>query len=307
MRPLSTDVGLLGLAAAGPASAPIAEAPTADQTSDLSLAYDIHVRARSMPFIEERDIAVSGSTDDLTIRGTVSQPIVTGRIDLDRGTFFFNGNRYRLDAGSIDFSNPQRTEPFCDVQATAPLNLQKQTYNINGRLTGGVEDLTCDTADCVARSKTYLSLTSDPFLSETDFLTLLLGGTTDPGSVQRRSLDSPQQAQAQLVQTMATQLLTAPIASRVGSIVGTVIPLDTIQFVPLLGLDPNVTSTTATSARVTLGKAVSEKIYLTYSRDVTNAMELYLLEYTQSDRVAWVLSRNEDHTFALDFRIRHIF
>ena len=31
------------------------------------------------------------------------------------------------------------------------------------------------------------------------------------------------------------------------------------------------------------------------------------IEYEQSDRISWVLSRNEDCTFALDFRIRHIF
>ena len=152
-----------------------------------------------------------------------------------------------------------------------------------------------------------VTLSSDPFLSQNDILTLLLGGTTDPGSVERRLLDTPQTAQVQLIQTMATQLVTAPIASRVGSAVGNFIPLDTIQFVPLLGLDPTVASTTSTSARVTLGKAVSDKVYLTYSRDVTNALELYLLEYTQNDRVSWVLTRNEDHTFALDFRIRHIF
>jgi hypothetical protein len=85
------------------------------------------------------------------------------------------------------------------------------------------------------------------------------------------------------------------------------IPLDTVQFVPLFGLDSGAASSTNPSARVTLGKAVSDKFYLTYSRDITNALELYLLEYTQNDRWSWVLSRNEDHTFALDFRIRHIF
>jgi len=150
-------------------------------------------------------------------------------------------------------------------------------------------------------------LTSDPYLSDYDIMTLLIGGTTDPGTIQQRLLSSPQAAQGQLIQTMATQLVTAPIASRVGDIVGKAIPLDTIQFVPLLGLDPSVGAGTSTSARVTLGKAVSDKMYLMYSRDVTTALELYVLEYTQNDRVSWVLSRNEDHTFALDFRIRHIF
>ena len=311
LRPLSTDVGILGLAAAGGSSDTVAvTAAGGADASDLTLAYDIHVRARSMPFVETRDISVYGSSDDLTVRGTVNQPIVTGRIDLDRGDFSFNGNRYRLVAGSIEFSNPFRTEPFFDVTASTQAHVSQQTYTVTGHVSGGGVDISCGTAsDCAGRVKNMsVSLSSEPFLSEYDILALLLGGTTDPGSTERRQLDSPQTAQGQLISTMVTQLLTAPISSRVGSIVGTVIPLDTIQFVPLLGLDQTVGSgTTTASARVTLGKAVSDKIYLTYSREVTNALELYLLEYTQNDRVSWVLSRNEDHTFALDFRIRHIF
>jgi hypothetical protein len=310
LRPLSTDVGLLALGAAGGSggsSDALAVTPT-DQT-DLSIAYDIHVHAPSMPFIETKDISVSGSADDLTVRGTANQPIVTGRIDLERGEFFFNGNRIRLVSGSIDFANPLRTEPFFDVSALTQAHVQQQTYNITGHVTGSGVDVTCGAApECAGRvPKMSISLTSDPYLSDYDMYTLLLGGTTDPGTIQQRLLSSPQQAQGQLIQTMATQVVTAPISSRVGDIVGKAIPLDTIQFVPLLGLDPSVGTGTSTSARVTLGKAVSDKMYLMYSRDVTTAMELIVLEYTQNDRVSWVLSRNEDHTFALDFRIRHIF
>jgi hypothetical protein len=309
LRPLSTDVGLLALGAAGGSSDTLAGAPASADQTDLALAYDIHVQARSMRFIDTRDISVSGSAENLTVSGTVDQPIVTGRIDLDKGVFFFNGNRIRLVSGSISFDNPLRTEPFFDVTATTQAHVQQETFNITGHVAGRVGDISSPTAsEYVGHVPNMtVSLTSDPYLSETDIYTLLLGGTTDPNTVLQRNLSSPQQAQAQLVQTMATQILTAPIASRVGDIVGAVVPLDTIQFVPLLGLDPSVGTGTSTSARVTLGKAVSDKLYLTYSRDVTTAEELILLEYTESDRVSWVLSRNEDHTFALDFRIRHIF
>ena len=310
LRPLSTDVGLLVGAAGGSggSSDALAVTPTGDPT-ELSMAYDIHVHARSMPFIDTKDISVSGGTDNLTVSGTVNQPIVTGRIDLDRGVFFFNGNRLRLVAGSIGFDNPLRTEPFFDVTATTQAHVGQETFNITGHVSGSSVDISCGTESYCNGSvpRMNVSLTSDPYLSENDIYTLLLGGTTDPLTIQQRNLNSPQQAQAQLIQTMATQIVTAPISSRVGSFVGAVIPLDTFQFVPLLGLDPTVNSGTSTSARVTLGKAVSDKVYLTYSRDVTTAVELILLEYTQNDRVSWVLSRNEDHTFALDFRIRHIF
>jgi hypothetical protein len=32
-----------------------------------------------------------------------------------------------------------------------------------------------------------------------------------------------------------------------------------------------------------------------------------LLEYDQSDRLSWVLTQNEDRTYALDVRVRYVF
>ena len=34
---------------------------------------------------------------------------------------------------------------------------------------------------------------------------------------------------------------------------------------------------------------------------------LILIEIDQSDRLSWILSRNEDRTYALDVRVRHVF
>ena len=63
-------------------------------------------------------------------------------------------------------------------------------------------------------------------------------------------------------------------------------------------------------ARITCGKRIATGVFLTYSRALNQSIvqsEIILLEYEQSDRVSWILSRNEDRTFALDFRIRHVF
>ena len=35
--------------------------------------------------------------------------------------------------------------------------------------------------------------------------------------------------------------------------------------------------------------------------------QVILLEYDQSDRLSWVLSQNEDRTYALEMRVRHAF
>jgi hypothetical protein len=102
-------------------------------------------------------------------------------------------------------------------------------------------------------------------------------------------------------------LLTSPISSAVGQVVERTLPIDTVQITPLL------TNETAfqqlnPSARVTLGKRISPRVYLTYSRTLNSPEEeILLLEYDQNDRVSWVLSRQEDHSFALDFRIRYVF
>jgi hypothetical protein len=50
-------------------------------------------------------------------------------------------------------------------------------------------------------------------------------------------------------------------------------------------------------------------VYLTYSRSLTSTTrdQIILLEFDQSDRLSWILSRNEDRTYALDVRVRHVF
>ena len=56
------------------------------------------------------------------------------------------------------------------------------------------------------------------------------------------------------------------------------------------------------------GIARSPRAVLTYSRTLSGPEEeLILLEYDQTDRFSWVLSRNEDRTYALDIRVRRTF
>jgi hypothetical protein len=152
------------------------------------------------------------------------------------------------------------------------------------------------------------SLTSDPPLPQFDLVSVLLGERPDVGSAELRAAQSPQLAQQQAMRTLATQLLTIPISSRIGNVVTRTLPFDTFSIVPLLGNEAALQALSA-GARVTLGKRISERVFLTYSRalNATRQYDIILLEYEQSDRVSWVLSRNEDRTFALDFRIRHVF
>jgi len=63
------------------------------------------------------------------------------------------------------------------------------------------------------------------------------------------------------------------------------------------------------SARVTIGKRISNRIYLTYARSLSSTTrdQIILLEFDESESLSWVLSQNEDRTYALEVRKRHAF
>jgi hypothetical protein len=58
-----------------------------------------------------------------------------------------------------------------------------------------------------------------------------------------------------------------------------------------------------------IGKRISSGAHVTFSRAVSGANQdlIVVLEYDQNDRLSWIVSQNEDRTYALDFRVRHAF
>ena len=103
--------------------------------------------------------------------------------------------------------------------------------------------------------------------------------------------------------------LTSPVSGTVGSVVERATFIDTVQIVPLLGSDATLQQNP--TARVVLGQRISSRLYLTYARTLTaretEVNELILVEFDQNDQISWILSRNEDRSFALDFRIKYVF
>lgn len=290
---LDSLVGLATAAASGTGGAGGGAGEPVGLEATFPLKFDIQINAPPGSLvINNRGADIEGGAD-LSFRGTLDRPTLTGRLDVDTGEWTLNGNRYRIRQGAIEFSNPTKIEPFFDVEVTTRAHAQGQTYDITLRMTGTTQNLT-------------FTPSSDPWLSNYDILTLLLGASPDVGTAQQRALQSPQQAAAQFMQTAGLQILASPVSSRVGSVFENVLPLDTVQITPLFGSE--ALQQLNPTARITLGERLSSRLYLTYSRTLNAAQyDVILLEYEQSDRVSWVLSRNEDRTFALDFRIRHVF
>ena len=293
---IDMDAGIAALAvgaAAGTAGGGEA-APLEPAGPAFPLSFNIQIHANRTLHIDNRRTATLVGSADLNYTGTLDRPSLTGHIDIDSGEIIISGNRYRILPSTIQFPNPNRLEPYFDITAETRARAGGETYNINVHLTGGLHGLN-------------FNLTSEPSLMPVDILTLMFGGVPDVGRAEVRSLGNNQQAYGTLMQTAAAQFLLAPISTRVGSVFERTSGVDTVQFTTVLPTESSFTQLTPTT-RVTIGKRLSPQLYMTYARDLNSSQyEVILLEFEQSDRISWILSRNEDRTFAIDIRVRHVF
>jgi autotransporter translocation and assembly factor TamB len=285
--------GLLDFTGGGTSAAPPATPASASETFPVRL--DVRVVAPGTLRIENNAARIAASAD-LTLRGTYDHPAVLGHVELIRGEVLFEGRRYVLTRGTLDFTNPNRVEPFFDVEAGTQARVPGQTYRVTVRATGTMQRLNPE-------------FTSDPPLPEVDVIALLFGNLSNVQNAELGALQRPNVVQQQLLQSTAARLLVSPISQEVGRVVEQTFGLDTFQITPLIS-DPYQASLRFNpSARLTIGKRISDRVYLTFSRSLTssNRDQIVLLEFDQSDRLSWILTRNEDQTYGLDVRVRHTF
>ena len=263
----------------------------------LPLRFDVGITAASSLRIEN-NIANMVASADLRLQGTYDRPLLFGRAEIERGDVMFEGNRYVVTpGGSIDFFNPSRIEPFFDIEAETRVRRPGQPY----RLTVGLSGTT---------ARPVVSLNSDPPLPEVDILSLVFGQNVDLEDAELRALRSSavQQSETDLLKAGMTRILASPFTAPVGRALGEAFGVDTVQITPMIG---NESDPLTPSARVVIGKRLSNRAYLTFTRALgtssSNRDQTLVLEYDQNDRVGWVLTQLGDRTFALDFRVRHRF
>jgi autotransporter translocation and assembly factor TamB len=209
---------------------------------------------------------------------------------------WFEGRRYIVSRGTVDFLNPTKIEPFFDVEAETRVRAPGQTYRVTLQATGTTKSF-------------EHALSSDPPLPEVDILSLLLGDVRSTQDAELRALKAPDSVEQNLLFSRSARLLASPISTNVQKAVEQTFGLDSVQITPFV-VDPNQQSARfSPGARLTIGKRISDRIYLTYSRSLTSATrdQVILLEYDQSDRLSWIVTQNEDRTYALDVRVRHVF
>ena len=277
-----------GETALAPAAAPAAET--------LPVRLDIRINAPSTLQVQNRTLRLVANAD-LQLRGTIERPVLLGSAEIVRGEALYEGKRFLITRGTVDFNNPTRIEPFLDIEAETRIRVPQETYRITLRVTGPLT------------GTPNFSFDSDPPLGEIEILALIFGDVAPGTNAELRQFDETT-PQARLFRERAARALTGVVSSEVSRVVEETFGVDTFQITPSLQ-DPNTQSARniEPGMRLTVLKRLSDRLYLTYSRSLTssNRDQVVLLEFDQSDRLSWILWRNEDGIYALDWRIRKTF
>ncbi len=217
-----------------------------------------------------RTLSVDG-TANLQVRGTAAQPVILGRINLTDGDLIFNGNRFTLAGGTVEFVNPSETQPVVNLA----VNTTIQQYNITLRFNGPVDQLRTNYA-------------SDPSLPSADIINLLAFGQTSEAAAANPTPGD--QAAMSLVASQVSSQLT----SRVAKIAG----------ISQLSINPVLAGGSIqgpAGAIVTIQQRVTGNLFVTYSTNVSSTQNQVIMgQYQLSPRVAVSATRDQNGGFGFD-------
>jgi len=204
-----------------------------------NMVIDCNIRYRD-PFVVDNNIALLTIKPDLNIRGTVNQPLISGRAEVETGTVYFQRNEFNVKKGVFDFINPYKIEPTIDIQSETKI----REWTVFLKISGTPDTLRFD-------------MTSDPSEKEEDILSLLISGKTTQELIagEGGSSLSPKQ--------MLADVLSENVQKDIKDATG----LD------ILTLEYNEAKDTEASdeVKVTVGKELSRRVTVKYDLQTKNA------------------------------------
>jgi hypothetical protein len=259
-----------------------AELPPAPTRFD-SVGLDVRILAPLSTVEVHNNLARLKGHGELVARGTWGHPLVFGSLEAEEGgQLTLRDLRYELLSGRLLFSNPQRIEPYFEIEARTNV----KDYQISLGLSGTMARL-------VPR------FTSDPPLSDAQIVSLLatgeLPGTTTigvpVGTAPVSTDESISSAARELIASLATQAVTNR----------------TKQFFRLdrLQIDPVFVGSSFDAPRLTIGKSIGRDLTVTYSYKASaNREQVIIVEYQVSSRAFLQFVRDETGVYSVDLKFR---
>jgi translocation and assembly module TamB len=160
---------------------------------------------------------------------------LTGRVEVARGSFAFQGRRFQLVRGTVEFTGGDKINPTLDIAAQYKL----PNYQVEATIAGSAE-------------KPTLTLASQPPLEQADVLALILFG---------RPLNSLNLGEQASLQQSAINLASGFVAGRIAASVAKTLGLDSLGF--------DIGEVDFSGGRVGFGRYVGSKTYVSAAQQLT--------------------------------------
>ncbi|MFC5862294.1 translocation/assembly module TamB domain-containing protein [Acidicapsa dinghuensis] len=251
----------------------VATPPTPGFSQNLQL--NLSLRSSNDIDLVSRTLSVNGNAN-LQVRGTASNPVILGRVNLNNGDVILNGDRFVLNGGTIEFVNPSETQPVLNVSLKTTI----QQYDIYLRFNGPSDQLRTE-------------YNSDPALPSADIINLLAFGQTTEANSANASTPANQAAESLIASQVSSQ-----ITSRVAKIAG----ISQLSINPILNAG---NSSSTADATVTIQQRVTGNLFVTFSTNVASTQNQTIQgQYQLNRRVALSATRDQNGGVAFDALIK---
>lgn len=213
---------------------------------------------------------------DLSVSGSLEDPIILGDIEVERGRINFQDQNFRVLGGRVSFFDPVSMDPYVDLRAEAFVKDYRITMNLSG-----------------LASRMRPEFTSSPPLPSEEVLALLALGE----SYQR--LYSTERTTT----LSSASLVSFQLAGQARKSTEGFFSLDRFR------IDPFVSgSSSEMTARLTLGKKISKNVLFIYSTNLAASREeIYRLEWNVGYDFSLVTVRNDLGRMGFDLKLRKRF
>jgi translocation and assembly module TamB len=232
---------------------------------------DVAIQSSQNLNLASSQLSMQGAAN-LNLKGTLANPVILGRATLTGGDIFVLGKRYEVQNGTIEFSNPVRTEAVVNLYVHTTV----QQYDITLNFVGPVERLRTN----------YIS---NPPLAAADIINLLARGKTA-----EESATSNVGAESVVAQGVASQ-----VSGQIQKLAG----ISQLSIDPLAG-----NNSTDPGAQVAIQQRITGNILLTFSTDVTSTQATAIqLQYRTSRQTSVSVLRDQNGGYAVDIRLHKTF
>ncbi len=218
-----------------PATSAQASSGSSDTDFAKSVSVDLTVRTTGNVWIRHPDLVAELSGNVHATKAPQREVDLTGRVDVVRGWFAFQGRRFELERGAIQFTGGDKINPSLDILARYRL----PEYQVDATISGTVE-------------KPSLTLASQPRLEQADILALLIFG---------RPINALNQTEQGTLQKSAVGITSGYVAGRIANSVSDALGLDS------LGVD--IREVDFSGGRVGFGHYVGNKTYVSMSQQLS--------------------------------------